>query len=444
MAQAAALISDIVVLPDEILLQVLQLVGLKTRCWCPSPFCHFRCSHDHRAFDAKRFFPLLLVCRRFLRIALPLLYESLVFDSSQSPGPSSPRHELCRRLDVSAWTEMWTTNQPDTLLKVKTATCLSFTPNNPVNSKPECAKLLLDVLGNNSTMQYLQISFLEIANKPELARNILRQVCRLKHLKVLDMVDNSVHDQTQDPTGITSLCRLRVTDDEMGTASFRRLRVTGTPDSIGHFASLSRTLEHFIMNVDVEDVRLNLPDVRQMLLPHRATLETLEIGVLGEHQVVKGRLDLGDFTALKQLTLATPRLNYSGFAKAFVMLGPSLETFVWDARHSSFYSSYEDYKWTSIDDEVETWLTSLAHDAVRYAAPLRNIHIKYEPERVWITKDISPTSYPWVKLEMIQQKIVAMGLNCSYSPPKITEQEFREKIESEIAYALPSTEPIRH
>jgi hypothetical protein len=123
---------------------------------------------------------------------------------------------------------------------------------------------------------------------------------------------------------------------------------------------------------------MDLPMFHSMLLGHKDTLKTIDIGYLS----ASGR-DLpflaSDFPSLELLKLSRwqmkENLKFSS-AEADCLLASNLKTSEWDF---SIYNRHSE-EWNDFGSGEEDWLRALARAAIAKKGTLKKIHVIFNPE----------------------------------------------------------------
>ncbi|PYI23504.1 hypothetical protein BO99DRAFT_399025 [Aspergillus violaceofuscus CBS 115571] len=128
------------------------------------------------------------------------------------------------------------------------------------------------------------------------------------------------------------------------------------------------------------------------------------------------------------LSVPNPRVYWPTATVHDQLLGPAVQTFVWDL--TSYEQQHGAGLW-DFDEKDEQWLLALAEGAAAdQGTALKTIQIDFSPETDR-TGGMSPEEYPWDRIERLQQAICALGIELEYSTPVLTREEFRELCEEE-------------
>ena len=168
---------------------------------------------------------------------------------------------------------------------------------------------------------------------------------------------------------------------------------------------------------------MDLPMLGSMLLMHKDTLNTIDIGYLSK--AGRGRLfDAAHFPNLEVLGLSrwqmASDLKFSA-AEADLLLAPSLKAFELDF---SIYDQHSE-SWTDFGDMEEDWVREFARTAIARKAALEKIRITFNPDS-WGTKE--EDGYPWDRMDKIRDEIRPYGMALEYSEPECTKDRWLERM----------------
>ncbi|PYH84574.1 hypothetical protein BO82DRAFT_389975 [Aspergillus uvarum CBS 121591] len=119
------------------------------------------------------------------------------------------------------------------------------------------------------------------------------------------------------------------------------------------------------------------------------------------------------------LSVPNPRVYWPTATVHDQLLGPAVQTFVWDL--TSYQQQHGAGLW-DFDEKDEQWLLALAEGAAAdQGTALKTIQIDFSPETDR-TGGMSPEEYPWDRIERLQQAICALGIELEYSTPVLTRE----------------------
>jgi len=159
------------------------------------------------------------------------------------------------------------------------------------------------------------------------------------------------------------------------TASFSTLSLSDyeeSPQATAQLLQWSNQLSHFHFGSFYNNrFYMDLPMFHSMLLMHKDTLKTIDIGYLSSSG--RGRLfNASDFPRLEVLRLSRwemeENLEFSS-TEADLLLAPNLKTFGWDF---SIYDQHSE-SWTDFGKREERWVRELARAAIERKAALKKI-----------------------------------------------------------------------
>jgi hypothetical protein len=168
---------------------------------------------------------------------------------------------------------------------------------------------------------------------------------------------------------------------------------------------------------------MDLPMFHSMLMMHKDTLKTLDIGYLSSSG--RGRLfNTSDFPNLEYLVISRWQMDVkleSPAADADLLLAPNLKTFGWD------FSIYDQHSegWNAFGDREENWIREIARAAISRKAALKEIQIEFNPES-WGHKE--EDGYPWDRMEGVHDEIWPCGMTLKYSVPPFTKERWLELV----------------
>lgn len=163
---------------------------------------------------------------------------------------------------------------------------------------------------------------------------------------------------------------------------------------------------------------------RSMLLPHRDTLQSIDIGSLPR----SGRglpLEVTDFSCLEKLKLSRWQMDENlalSFQYASMLLAPKLQTFEWDFNIMDQHSE----AWTAFGEKEESWLRELLRIVVSRKAVLNTVKIRFTPDYYGVPKD---AGYPWDRLDRLKKEFEACSITVSYSHPPISKEKWLAQFE---------------
>lgn len=158
---------------------------------------------------------------------------------------------------------------------------------------------------------------------------------------------------------------------------------------------------------------------RTMLLKHRESLTTLNIGYLSSSSQGK-LLDLSDFTSLEDLKLSrwqmAEALDFRD-EDAGMLLSPKLRKFTWDLSNNEQHSE----SWTGFGETEERWLGRFSQAAVARKASLREIKIVFSPDGWEANEELG---YPWDRMDRIKNDFGPLGLAITCNQPPISKEKW--------------------
>ncbi|EAW10949.1 uncharacterized protein ACLA_065830 [Aspergillus clavatus NRRL 1] len=418
-------------LPDEILQQILNRAARDRE----SPVRRGSIEHDPEILMT-----LAVTCRRFSRIALPLLYRSISFtldppakhlQKLQAVLASS--HLLryhCRTLRIRV-TDIWPL--PDEYFPLM---------NDLICSLPHVQSLVFNGgYGTNPEEMWTMVR-LASENMPHARSLSLSRVCDGLHVRdILEHVDFPSL-QTLDLHGIYRPENAPEAEDILDpkkhrTAMFTSLSFSDyeeSPKVTEQLLNWPKALVHFrFASFYNNPFYMDLPMFGTWLSIHRETLRSIDIGYLSSDGA--GRLfGATAFPKLEVLTLSPHQLGawrsrtasewrVSPAADADCLLAPRLHTFGLD------FSIYDQHSeaWTDFGDAEERWVREFAKVAVARKAALRKIMITFTPEPWGLSRE---DGYPWDRMDQICEDLRPHGLVLEYNEPVLTKDEWRKKFEA--------------
>jgi hypothetical protein len=213
------------------------------------------------------------------------------------------------------------------------------------------------------------------------------------------------------------------------TASFSTLILSdyeASPQDTAQLLRWPNQLSHFHFGSFYNNrFYMDLPMFRSMLLMHKDTLRTIDIGYLSSSG--RGRLfDASDFPKLEVLKLSRRQMEKNlefSSTEADLLLAPNLKTFGWSF---SIYDQHSE-SWTDFGDREERWLREFARAATARKAVLKKIEITFTPDE-WRSKE--EDGYPWDRIDKIRDEVRPRGIALEYSEPPLSKKAWLEQMRS--------------
>lgn len=220
------------------------------------------------------------------------------------------------------------------------------------------------------------------------------------------------------------------TDDDQNqrTAPFTKLLVPdyeAPPSCVAQLLLWPEHLTHFLFKSysHSSPYFIDPPMIRAMLLPHKATLERVDIGYQRHPDREPGQsLDVSDFPKLERLGLSRRQMAKDlvfSAADASLLLAPILRTFEWDF---SLKDCYSIECWYSFDEKEETWLREFLHMAVKKKAALKNIVVVFGTEP-WNLPSAKGNQGMWDRLDSLKNEFHPHDITLTYTEPWLYEVE---------------------
>ena len=160
------------------------------------------------------------------------------------------------------------------------------------------------------------------------------------------------------------------------------------------------------------------------LLPHRATLRTLDLGYLSRGSSEKP-FKACDFPVLESLELSRWQMNMDLPCRAedaAAILGPNLRYFGWSF---SIYDQHSE-SWDDFKSRERDWLRNLLNHAKETNSRLARLFVRFRPDE-W---SISLSSiYPWDLMDKLNDEFQPFGMTVKYSKPLMTKDEWMVLVE---------------
>ncbi|RAL09076.1 uncharacterized protein BO97DRAFT_417149 [Aspergillus homomorphus CBS 101889] len=436
--------ASILDLPSEILSQILHQILFDT--------------FDQQVFRAHNAntTALLLICRQFYHLILPIHYRELEFSHSTRQKAScllrsllsNPRLLwLVRSLKIvlqSCWT-------PDPLAVedyTAAAEVLHLFRGVQVHTLQICGEVVFSP-EDQERLRVLFVPEQKISTaRWELLHHAIRHLPALRRVVLTRWRDEPGYGfggrfdcQLQ---GYEELRALPGTYPTILSAIWRETReccassqdnvVLGQP-STNHMIDLSIAFDDLI-EIGTPDTATKFKEFYTWLQSRPHALRRMVLGDIKFQE-----LGLGDFraTAFPNLhTVVCPTFYVSSATEpghywpaAVVLdqlLGPTVQTFVWDL--TSYAQQHGEGLW-EFDEEQARLLLALAESAAADEdTALQTIQIRFNPETDR-TDSMGGEDYPWDRIERLQQEIRALGMDLEYSTPTLTREEYRQLREEE-------------
>lgn len=155
--------------------------------------------------------------------------------------------------------------------------------------------------------------------------------------------------------------------------------------------------------------------VRVMLLPHRGTLERIDIGSQRHTDLESVQLlDVSDFPKLKRLGLSRrqmPKDLVFCAADSSLLLAPKLRTFEWDFSVKDCYGLEASHCFGEME---ENWLREFLRMAIKKKAALKNVVVGFGTES-WSSPIGNDGT--WDRLESLKNEFHPLGVTVTYTNP---------------------------
>lgn len=151
-----------------------------------------------------------------------------------------------------------------------------------------------------------------------------------------------------------------------------------------------------------------------MLLPHRETLERLDISYPRHPNVEPEQvLDVSDFPKLEHLGLSRRQMGKDivfSAADASLLLAPVLKTFEWDF---SVVDSQGVEHWYPFGEKQETWLREFLRMAVKRKAALKSVVLVFDKDR-WKLASRKGNEAMFKRLDSLKEEFQPHGVVVTY------------------------------
>ncbi|KAJ5172319.1 hypothetical protein N7492_004912 [Penicillium capsulatum] len=235
---------------------------------------------------------------------------------------------------------------------------------------------------------------------------------------------------------------------KLGCGPFTKLQLTtcrDDPEAIWWFLRWPKALSDLTINI-VNEPDLTLNSLNRYLEPHRQTLQSLNIGLVGYPPGMG--LNVSQFPCLETLSLSRTQIgeepdsiNLEWHAShAELLLGPKLRKFVLVMGYQGMCHIND---WGSREEQ---WIIQLARAAKDRKAALEWIEIVFEPSGP--DPSFSEGAYgdwewtwewPWARFEWLEGEIGRYGIALDRSKPRWTRDEWLE-LTKQISLDEPSDE----
>lgn len=181
---------------------------------------------------------------------------------------------------------------------------------------------------------------------------------------------------------------------------------------------------------------MDLPMVKDMLVQHRNSLVSLEIGHLprgGKAELC----DFSEFSALEKLSLSrwhfgesSEKLPDSQQIFENCLSPPRLRKFTW-----TFMMMDQVWpQWYHFGQEEASWVRNLAQTAIAKKSLLRKIQIFYYP--LSLDNPELRYNYPWDRMDALNEEFQPHGIDITYTKPPTTREAW--------AWARDNADAIHH
>ncbi|KAK3377086.1 hypothetical protein B0T24DRAFT_235111 [Lasiosphaeria ovina] len=436
-------ISAILCVPDELLAQILELVlAYPTRSWWAPDFDKF----------FRTSVSVMLVCRRFRRLATPYLYRHVEV-AAGSVGPNFPaaspratRHlhrtfsqdpslrRYCRILHVhfaaSDSEAPWQIVDDLATWLVGTQHLLidgAFDPGDWDDWPFSIRRTVRSGHNLKRTWDFIRTAFRNMASLEEVSIRtgngllslwtIIHNLRHAVHLRVVSLAGVSCTGSTLPDNAFQTrsalITSLRLSNFQDGPENLRRLLLF--PAKLEEFSFASFRLDR--------TGPWNLSVVASALSPHKSTLRSLLVGSLGEKSGSLTGVDLSEFTRLEELSLSYWATGSEAGTEA-QLLAPGLRAFSWSFHLEDQQSeSYFDFQ-----EPQEKWLRTLVHTAVEERVPLRKLQITFVPSDYGKPGEARPKEWPWDCMDrVVGKEMQDLGVTLSHGEPTISRKDFLER-----------------
>ncbi|KAJ5215030.1 F-box domain protein [Penicillium chermesinum] len=434
-------------IPDEILVAILDFATLNKNRPCPDA------CHQKRDYESAR--TLTLVSKRFRRIATPLMFEEIRFESHRpsmrfmvppsravqklhqllqaNPSLRPLCHTLRAEIDDTAHVVeedfqiindfiSWFSNLRDlTLVGGFYSSTSDVVRDNALALVGRTRELTkVKNLHVEGSMWYYETGGITLA---EAANHI-----NVSSLKGLEITAAGLSD----PSTISDM----LTPDKIRSAPFTSLKLKGCkdyPEAIAAMIHWPRELVHFAINTSGSFVSdMSLVQIGRCLAVHKETLKNIYIDLLGFPHGLSFRAC--DFPYLETLRLSRTQICEDPRNRNFewkpeyadLLLGPQLHTFglVFGVMGHSLINN-----WGSMEEE---WIRQLAKAASERGSALRAIEINFSPVNPYPNLKQGVYSeweyvYPWDRMDQLGAEILQYGVTLRYTPPPWTKEEWLNK-----------------
>ncbi|KAF2709129.1 hypothetical protein K504DRAFT_295783 [Pleomassaria siparia CBS 279.74] len=436
--------TSILQLPDELLVAIIEFVAKDLRSGSLDECEECLYDWDTRLWNHHHLKALSRVCRRFMRIAQPLLFRAIGFKSPGSPYETAPpsrsvrtlHHTLketprfqqyCRslRIYIPDFDRSKTPHKylvaSDFAHWLTRTRCLSI-HGGFQNSRQDRTcnastwALIRSFVANCRDVEHLQLS-------RESFGLYLDPI--FKWLDFPNLNTLSVHGISKWEHG-----KVELEPEKRRTAPFKSLILSDYeegPEATSLFIQWPAVLSHFQFgsfynNSHVMDYSM----FESWLLIHKDTLKHVDIGYLSA-KGSSGPFNATLFPNLEYLKLSRWQTHQGSVqfkADDANVLGPKLGTFCWG------FGIFDQHSegWLDFGEPESSWIRDLVNAAVACKSVLRTVEIQFSPDQ-WDTD--YGMIYPWDLMDRLGDEVLRpKGMNLVYNDPPISRENWLEKLQT--------------
>ncbi|PGG97544.1 hypothetical protein AJ79_09159 [Helicocarpus griseus UAMH5409] len=403
-------------LPEEILIIILDLAASVDSWTYGAP--NYDSGYSYTVLRS-----LLVVCRRFNRIATPLLYAAICIRARQPRGAIALHQTLGKEPLLRQYCRSFSIHM----------NALQFG-----RPKKYDTSMATDFASWLTKVRYLKICGGRHDEKIWwFLRDFVQHKGKIEHLCVGMVVAGSYSGTIAEHIDIPSLRSLALhgvierkehhavlTPEELRTAPFTSLSLhnfEGMPDTFAKLIEWPKELHHLdFRGFETTRRYIDVCVLYPLFAIHRDTLTSISNASRYSTQL----FNAAEFPNLRFLRLSRwmMRLNWvDPAADAQVLLAPKLEHFGWE-----FSTPEEPELWDDFGDDEEFWIREFARAAIARKVPLKTIEIIFSPDAT--TMDPEDSVYPWDRMDDINNVIRLHGVTLVYNEPPITRKDWLNEI----------------
>ncbi|XWX00004.1 hypothetical protein V2A60_008020 [Cordyceps javanica] len=392
------------------------------------------------------FHALVLVDRRFNRIATPLLYK--IFATSENPFRERQRIRKTA-LFLRALREN------ESLRAHVRGLCLYTAEGRDKYPSPDMFVRVKELVTLVPNTAFLHVNGGFDDFRRETLDVVSTAIVHMKHLRHLSLNRQGYGPTLEDVaeafrlswgikrlslngvTAMTGVTSPIIHEKEYRTASFTHLTLKDYSEdwaATEQFLSWPATLRSFEFgNFRNNRNDMDLAMFGGALFQHRDTLTVLDLGFLRRRNTDSQMIDLSQFSALRELTLSRWSFNNTNLAfsgeTGRKLLAPRLRRFTW-----SFGIGFmESERLSDMGPNEEAWLRDFGtYAATRHTddggggggSSLRTVYVRYLPIRV--LGEQGSAEYPWDRLRRVADDLAMRGIELLYSDPKWSREDWQE------------------